>query len=459
MKEKTILLLMSCFFATNMQAQQYSDMSLDELFAIADSTSSQIQVSITAHEASMEGLKAARSQRLPDVSLSASGSYIGTASVLSRGFSSSGTTTVPYTIGVGEVKNGTQPTPHWGNDFVLQVSQVIYSGGGISAGIRLAEQGERMALLDIEKNRQEVRFVITGHYLELCKLDNQLDVVRHNIDLTEKILRTMRSRHEQGTVLKNDITRYELQLKSLQLNETQIKNAREIINHQLVTTLHLPDGTAITPQKPETIVIGSDTKAGLADNRTENAWQDMAADGNISLQQARLAATMSEQEEKAVRSSMLPSVALVAENHLTGPYVNDLIPVNANINSWFIGLGIKYNLGSIWRKNHDLGKARLTSRQSREQIALLQENINSRVQAEYVNLQTSAAEVETQKKQVALADEHFEVTRNRYENGLALLTDMLDASNMKLSADIELVNAQINLLYNYYKLKYTTNTL
>ncbi len=60
MKEKTILLLMSCFFATNMQARQYSDMSLDDLFVIADSTSSQIQVSMTAHEASMEGLKAAR---------------------------------------------------------------------------------------------------------------------------------------------------------------------------------------------------------------------------------------------------------------------------------------------------------------------------------------------------------------------------------------------------------------
>ena len=51
------------------------------------------------------------------------------------------------------------------------------------------------------------------------------------------------------------------------------------------------------------------------------------------------------------------------------------------------------------------------------------------------------------------------MTQNRYEKGLALLTDMLDASNMKLSAEIDYVNAQINLVYNYYKLKYTTSTL
>lgn len=42
---------------------------------------------------------------------------------------------------------------------------------------------------------------------------------------------------------------------------------------------------------------------------------------------------------------------------------------------------------------------------------------------------------------------------------MALLTDMLDASNMKLSADLGLVNARINVIYNYYKMKYITHTL
>ena len=58
-----------------------------------------------------------------------------------------------------------------------------------------------------------------------------------------------------------------------------------------------------------------------------------------------------------------------------------------------------------------------------------------------------------------LADQNYAVVRNRYANDLALLTDMLDASNMKLSAAMALVNARINVLYNYFKLKYITNTL
>ena len=36
---------------------------------------------------------------------------------------------------------------------------------------------------------------------------------------------------------------------------------------------------------------------------------------------------------------------------------------------------------------------------------------------------------------------------------------MLDSGNMKLSADLALENARINVVYNYYKMKYLTNTL
>ena len=81
------------------------------------------------------------------------------------------------------------------------------------------------------------------------------------------------------------------------------------------------------------------------------------------------------------------------------------------------------------------------------------------VQASYTNLLTSNVEVSTQEKQVELADQNYTVVKHRYDNDLALLTDMLDASNMKLSAEMALVNARINMLYNYFKLKYITNTL
>lgn len=42
---------------------------------------------------------------------------------------------------------------------------------------------------------------------------------------------------------------------------------------------------------------------------------------------------------------------------------------------------------------------------------------------------------------------------------MALVTDMVDAANVRLSAETGVENARTTLLFRYYKLKYVTNTL
>ena len=431
-------------------------MSLTTLYNLADQQSQQVRVSETALRAADEGVAAARSALLPSVDLSLQGSYTGNAFMLSRGFSTHGTTDyiVPG-VGVVPVANGKQDTPHWGNSFTAQVAQVVYAGGAIRSGIRMAELGKEMAELDVEKNRQEVRFLLTGYYLDLCKLENQIEVVRQNIALTQKEIEQMKARREEGTVLQNDITRYELQLQSLELTLTKLTDATTIINHQLVTTLHLPEQTVITPDKHE---LDTDINA-LSAIASQETWQQTATDNNLGIRQATVATNLAEQKVKQVKAKSLPSIDVVAENQLYGPYTQDLIPKDCNINVWFVGIGIKYSLGNLWKNKHHIRQARIEQRQSQEALALAREGVENGVQANYTNLLTSYTEVKTQEKQVELALQNYSVVQNRYQHELALLTDMVDASNMKLSAEMALVNARIGMLYNFYKLKYVTNTL
>ena len=438
------------------QERVVKEMSLTTLYNLADQQSQQVRVSETALRAADEGVAAARSALLPSVDLSLQGSYTGNAFMLSRGFSTHGTTDyiVPG-VGVVPVANGKQDTPHWGNSFTAQVAQVVYAGGAIRSGIRMAELGKEMAELDVEKNRQEVRFLLTGYYLDLCKLENQIEVVRQNIALTQKEIEQMKARREEGTVLQNDITRYELQLQSLELTLTKLTDATTIINHQLVTTLHLPEQTVITPDKHE---LDTDINA-LSAIASQETWQQTATDNNLGIRQATVATNLAEQKVKQAKAKSLPSIAVVAENQLYGPYTQDLIPKDCNINVWFVGIGIKYSLGNLWKNKHHIRQARIEQRQSQEALALAREGVENGVQANYTNLLTSYTEVRTQQKQVELANQNYSVVQNRYQNDLALLTDLVDASNMKLSADMALVNARINMLYNYFKLKYITNTL
>ena len=428
-------------------------MSLQSLYDLADQQNQRIKVSEAALKAAEEGVASAKSAMLPSVELSVQGSYTGNAFMMSRGFSTSGTTEyiVPG-LGPQQVENGKQPTPHWGNSFTAQATQVIYAGGAIRSGIEMAKLGQRIAELDVEKNRQEVRFLLTGHYLDLYQLQNQSQVIVKNIELTEKVIAQMKARRAQGTVLKNDITRYELQRQSLLLAKTQVDDAQKIIRHQIATTIHLPEGEDFQVEE-----LSYDDAALRHDE--EALWQQTASDHNIDIRQASLASSLTEQKLRNTRAASLPSVAVVAENNLFGPYTSDLIPKDANVNTWFIGIGVKYNLSSLWKNKHDIRKAQHEHAEARERVLLAREGVENGVQASYTQLLTSSVEVHTQEKQVELADENYSVVRNRYANDLALLTDMLDASNTKLSAEMALVNARIQMLYNYYKLKYLTHTL
>lgn len=431
-------------------------MTLTTLYNLADRQSWKVRVSKVALRAADEGVAAAKSALLPSVDLSLQGSYTGNAFMLSRGFSSNGTTDyiVPG-VGVVPVANGKQDTPHWGSSFTAQVSQVIYAGGAIRSSIRMAELGKEMAELDVEKNRQEVRFLLTAYYLDLCKLNNQIEVVRRNISLTQKEIAQMKVRREQGTVLQNDITRYEFQLQGFELTLTKLIDATAIINHQLVTMLHLPEQTVILPDTNE---VDTEINA-ISAIAAQETWQQTAADNNIGLRQATVATNLAKQKVTQAKAESLPSVAVVAENQLVGPYTQDLIPKDCNVNVWFVGVGVKFRLGNLWKNKHQTRKARMEHQQSQEALALVSEEVEKGVQAGYTNLLTSYAEVKTQQKQVELAKQNYSVVQNRYQNDLSLLTDMVDASNTKFSAEMALVNARIGMLYNFYKLKYVTNTL
>ncbi len=430
--------------------------TLQQLYDLADRQTTKILVSQMGLMAASTAVDEARSARLPSVEVSLSESYIGDATLMSRGFSTMGFTDVVIPgLGPQKVELGQQSTPHWGNMFSIKASQVVYAGGAITAGIKMAELNEQMAKLDVEKNRQEVRFLIAGLYLDLYKLNNQITVIDKNIALTNKLIDNMQSRYEQGTALRNDVTRYQVQLQDMELSKVKLSEAKSIINHQLTTMLHQPSDVVF---EPDSLALENEYQAIRA-VAPQSHWLDIAQNNHIALKQASVATEIAEQKIIATKAESLPKIAVVVEDNFFGPFTNDLIPVNANVNTWFVGIGMKYNLSSLWKNKNHVTHARIEADMSRQQESLVREHLDIDVNSCYSKIITSMTEVTTQEKQLELAKQNYNVVNNRYQNGLALLTDMIDASNLLLAAEISLVNARAEMIYNYFSLKYTTNTL
>lgn len=204
---------------------------LEDLFRIAETQSVQLRPSFTGQQESQQEIRVAKSAWLPDIKADLSLSYNGDGFTLKRNFTD----------------YQKAPIPHFGNGLNVSVEQPLYTGGAIQSGIRMAELKSKASDCVTEVNRDNLRFQLTGLYLDLYKTGNLREVLDKNIAQAEKVLDEMRSRYSQGMALQNDITRYELLLSNLQFQRVKLNNTMEILHRHLAVTAGLPPETRILP--------------------------------------------------------------------------------------------------------------------------------------------------------------------------------------------------------------------
>ena len=416
-------------------AQDTIALSIDNLFDLADQNSTKLRCLETDINVAQAAVDAAKAERLPDVSTSLSLSYLGNGNLWDRDF-----------------KNGSSiPMPHFGNNFALRASQAIYTGGGITSAINLAELEKKLAVLNRNESRSNVRFLLIGYYLQLLRLNNQEKVFCHNISLTEQVIDQMHARHNAGTALDNDITRYELQLENLKLQRTRITDTRKIINHRLITIVGLPASTTIVPDS----AIAHTIPATL----TESDWQHAAATNTVALQKALLNVDICRTKESLQHAELMPKISVIAEEHLDGPITIEVPTINKNFNYWYVGIGINYNISALFKSKKKLQQAKIESNKAKILTSLAKEDVENQVQAAFTEFLTSFTDLATQQKSVELELQNYDVVNNRYINELALITDMVDAANSRLAAELALVDSKINVVYNYYNMLFVSGQL
>ncbi len=430
--------------AASLPASKKANMTISQLFQKVEDNSKSLRTSLSGVEAAHLGIESAKSKKLPDLNASLSFSYIGNALITDRDFSN-----------VHGLKS-----PHFGNNFAFQAQQVVYAGGAINAGIKLAELGKQQAEVGVKLTRQQIRFIALGQYLDLYKIDNRIKVYEKNIELTRQLIDDIKEKQTHGMALKNDITRYELQMESLKLGLTALRNNRSILNHQLCNTLGMNQDSQMNQGNQEIQIIPDATIADKTYGKEGEAyWQTAGTLNSPLLKQSSNAIRIAEQKEKIAKSDLLPKVAFVAADNFDGPILFELPPVDKNLNVWYVGVGVKYSLSSLFKNNKRIKQAAVETRQAKEAHAVQAEQLNNNVQAAYVQYQQTYVELETQRKSVELAQQNYDVMNARYLSQLALVTDMVDASNLKLNAELSEVDARINIVYAYYRMKYVAGEI
>ena len=426
-----------CLILTGGGAYAYGQdvTTLEQIFVSAEANSAILRPCFTAETEADQEISVARAKRLPDINTSLNLSYIGDGFTTKRDFSDYQKASIP----------------HFGSSISVVIEQPLYTGGAISGSIAMAELKSATQRFSTDLERDNLRIQLTGLYLDIFKYYSLREVIDNNIGSARKILDNIRARYDQGTVLMNDITRYELLLTNLEMEQIKINNLIDIVSHSLVTLAGLPDNHLIIP---DTTML--DRALPYTD---EDWWQKESQNNSSILKIANNNIEISKTAQKLANSERLPKIGIQAGWNLDGPILVEIPPINRNLSYWFVGVGLNYNFAALYKSNKAVIRSHTATLKAREELESQKEQLNIAIHTDFVKYMEAYEELKVRDKSVELSDLNYHTTSTRYMEGMALITDMLDAANARLQAQQQLVDARIEILYSYYKLLFTSGTI
>ena len=289
----------------------------------------------------------------------------------------------------------------------------LYSGGKVEGNIEKAKLGLKVADLDVEKSKQQIKLDATKGYFTILQTRNTVKVDQESVDQMEAHLKNVEAQYNVGTVAKSDVLRSQVELANNQQVLTKAQNAYEIAISNLNNIMGLPLDTQIQIKdelvhQPYARSLEESINYAMS-NRPEAIQADYSIDA-------------AKQSVKIAKSGRLPAVAANAGKN----WKDDSFPGTDN-NGWSVGLTATWTPfdsgvtnAQIKQSNSAVEKSLQTAKQTKDSIQL-------EVRQAYLNMVEAEKRISTSKVTVAQAEEDFKISQVRYSAGVGTNTDVIDA--------------------------------
>lgn len=329
----------------------------------------------------------------------------------------------------------------------IKVDQVVYgmatasvplfSGFRIRAGIESARYLKKAAELDAQKDRDEVVQNTVAAYYNLYKAQAAVKLVNENMKQARQRVKDFSNLEQNGLLARNDLLKAQLQESNVELALVDAENNLRIANFNMDLMLGLDEHTELELSDTE---LGRSYKIqGLEE------WERMAIGHRADYLALEQRTEASRAGVKAAMGEYYPSVAL------TGGYVAADIPNFLTVtNALNAGIGLSYNLASLYKNGTKVKQARAQQEQLHWSSLELSDGIRIQIHQAYQNYMESLKKIDVYRKAVEQATENYRITKNKYDNALATTTDLLDADVAQLQAGInfEYAKADAEVAYN-----------
>ena len=425
---------MMAIFPALFFSQEIRQMTANEVAELALQNHYQLKVSAQNINIARQQTDITKLQKLPTITASTTQFYLGNVLAIDKDFFNS--TTIQM--------------PHYGSTYGVQATQLIFKGGLVNKSIELAGMREQLSELDLEKNKQDVKFLVISNYLDVYKIINQQSVFENNKKLAQQRLKNINDFYKQGMVTRNEVIRGELAIKNLDQGILTLANNRKILNYNLNIGLGLPADTEIIPVEN---LENKESGIGM------DYYLNLAHETNPQLKSAKTNIDVADKNIEIIKTDRMPTLSGFGGYSLQRPITTRNPVLDMYASGWQGGISLSYNIDNLYKTKEKVKLGELQKDQANDALTLTQQNIDMNVNASYVKYQESIQQADILNDAKKLAEENYKITEAKYLNQLAVQAEMIDAQNQKLQSELDFANAEINVLYQYYNLLKSTGTL
>ncbi len=423
------LILFAIIFSLPAIAQQQKMISLNEAIDLSLKNSKELKISAAEIEEATASLKEAVEKKLPSAAVSGSYLRLNSANIdlkTKNNNGSSGNTSEPPKV--SQAVYG-----------LVNVALPIYGGGKIKYGIESAALLEKAIRLDAESQKDEVVQTTIEAFANLFKANTAIRLVKENLLQSQQRSKELSDLEKNGLLARNDLLKAELQSSNIELNLLDAENNLDLANLNMNLMLGLA---------PETqLVLDTTGIEKKEDSRVLQDYLQSALSGRKDIAALDYRKKAAESGVKVIKSELYPSL------QLTGGYIAADVPhVFTVTNALNVGVGVSYNISSLWKTKTKVQQAEAKVKQLAVSGSLLDDNIRLQVSKSYLSLLSNRKKIDVYAKAVGQATENYRIVKNQFDNSLATLSDLLEADTALLQARMSYILSRADAFVAYNKL-------
>ena len=320
----------------------------------------------------------------------------------------------------------------WAGQAGVDFQQLLFDGQ-VFVGLQARRASIKNATLAAEVTQEQIKANVYKIYYQLVVGKRQIGTLDANIENVQKLLHDTKEIYKNGFAERLDVDKVQVQLINLQTQRLKAENQLEAGLAGLKFLMQMP---------PQDQLALTDTLSD-AELKSNILSEEYQYENRKEYQQLETLMELGKYNIKRYQLAKIPTISLAANYSESGQWQNFNFFKGPYYNSSYIALRINFSIFDGGVKNAKMEQARIDLRKMENNRDMLKYSIDNDINQSRILMKSALSTMDAQKRNIDLAQDVYNTTKLKYEQGLG--------SNQEIStAQTDLITAQNNYYSSLY---------